>query len=210
MNWFELSEDVVVFKAENTLPLARAIRHAKLDDVVDVIITDKEVAVQYRPEVDLSKLIEAIDQLKIQKEQSSKSEIFELPVCYELGDDLEKVLEITALDKKTFIEAHSSIEYKATFGFIPGFVYLAGLPEHLHCPRKQTPSTKIAAGSVGIGGAKTGVYSLESPGGWQIIGRTPLTFFDVNRIPPTPIPYGGAIKFKRISLEEFKNWDGGS
>lgn len=210
MNWFELSEDVVVFKLENTLALAKAIRHADLDDVVDVIISDEEVAVQYKSNGELSELIKEIDRLKIQKEQSSKSEIFELPVCYELGDDLEQVLEVTKLDKKTFIEGHSSIEYEATFGFIPGFVYLAGLPDYLHCPRKQTPRAKITAGSVGIGGGKTGIYSLESPGGWQIIGRTPLSFFDVNRVPPTPIAYGGTIKFKRISLDEFKNWDGGS
>ena len=210
MNWFEFSEDVLIIRPDHTNALVRAINQANLNGVMDVIGSDKEVAVQYSNERKPNDLIKEIQKLNIENVDETKSEVFELPVCYEQGEDLDEVLESTDLNKAEFIKIHKSAQYQAAFGFIPGFIYLSGLPVQLHCPRKQTPRTKIEAGSVGIGGEKTGVYSLESPAGWQIIGRTPLTFFDVNSNPPIKISNGGHVKFVPISKNEFDNWDGSS
>jgi len=208
MTWFELSENVLVLKSKETHVLAATIRDAAFTEIIDVVATDEEVAVQYDENLNLTELMSEIENLEINREQNEGLEIFELPVCYELGEDLNGVLKFTRLNKEEFIKEHSSGEYIATYGFIPGFLYLSGLSEHVHCPRKQTPRTKLPAGSVGIGGSKTGVYSLESPGGWQIIGRTPLTLFDIEQSPPTLIPDQAPVKFVRISKEEFENWNG--
>jgi len=208
MTWFELSEDVVVLKSEEAHSLATTIKEARLNGILDVVVTDLEVAVQYDQNTDTIELVSKMEKLKIRQEPREGLQIFELPVCYELGEDLAEVLKFTGLTKEEFIKEHASREYQATYGFIPGFLYLSGLPGHLNCARKQTPRTKIPAGSVGIGGNKTGVYSLESPGGWQIIGRTPLRFFDIERSPPSLIPDGVPIKFMPISTDEFENWNG--
>ncbi len=210
MKWIELSEDTVIVRHEFSTALADVVRAAKLKGVIDVVGSDDEVAIQYSPDCKSEDLIEQISQLEISTNQNQSEHIFELPVCYELGEDFEEVLEITGLEREVFIKAHLSNTYQSSFGFIPGFIYLAGLPMKLHCQRKQTPRTKISAGSVGIGGEKTGVYALESPGGWQIIGRTPISIFDKDSSPPTSIPHGGLVKFSRISVDEFNNWDGGS
>ena len=89
-------------------------------------------------------------------------------------------------------------------GFVPGFPYLGGLSEKLTSPRKQNPRPAIPAGSVGIAGQQTGIYPLETPGGWQIIGRTPIKLFDVNRQQPSLLKAGDKIKFEQISLKEFE------
>lgn len=207
MKWVQLSEDILVLKPKNTYLLSAVIRHAQLKGVIDVIATDEEVAIQYQ-ERKPSELINEITQLSVPKEQDQKTEVFELPVCYELGEDLEEVLKITGLERGAFIEQHASAEYKVTYGFIPGFLYLSGLPDNLHCSRQQTPRVKLPAGSVGIGGGKTGIYSLESPGGWQIVGRTPLTLFDIDQSPPTLISHGGLVKFVPIAKDEFEKKSG--
>lgn len=210
MNWFEFSENVLILRHEHTNALVRAVKHANIKGVTDVIESDEEVAVQYNDVRKPIDLIEEIGKLEIERVDDMETKVFELPVCYELGEDLKEVLEITGLRKGAFIKSLESVDYKASFGFIPGFIYLSGLPEQLHCPRKQTPRTKIAAGSVGIGGGKTGVYSLESPGGWQIIGRTPVALFDIDKTPPTQISSGGYVKFVPISKKQFDNWHGSS
>lgn len=208
MTWFELSEDVLILKSEETHSLATTIQHARLRGVIDTVVTDEEIAIQYDQQIEAVELVSKIEKLKISQVQEKGKQLFELPVCYELGEDLDEVLKFTGLDKEGFIKEHLSGEYQAAYGFIPGFLYLSGLPTHLHCPRKQTPRTKLPAGSVGIGGNKTGVYSLESPGGWQIIGRTPLSLFDIEQSPPALIADQTLVKFVPISKDEFENWDG--
>jgi len=88
-------------------------------------------------------------------------------------------------------------------GFMPGFIFLDGLDQRIAVSRKEKPRIKVPSGSVGIGGNQTGIYSLESPGGWQIIGRTTESFFDVKKTPPTELKAGDKIRFKPISNEEF-------
>lgn len=132
----------------------------------------------------------------------------EIPICYELGMDLEEVAAHAILSVDEVIEMHLNAAYRSLFiGFTPGFIYADGLDDKLACPRKENPRTKIPAGSIGIGGAQTGIYSLASPGGWNIIGRTPVKLFDLNRTSPMLIEVGTRFTFKRISQEQFEEWE---
>lgn len=135
------------------------------------------------------------------------SQIIHIPVCYDVkfGLDLEELTSYYQLKKEEIIEIHSSAVYTVfMIGFVPGFPYLGGLSEKLTAPRKQNPRPAIPAGSVGIAGRQTGIYPLETPGGWQIIGRTASKLFDANRPQPALLKAGDKIKFVPISLTEFE------
>jgi inhibitor of KinA len=132
----------------------------------------------------------------------------EIPVCYdpEFGFDLDRVAEHTKLSDREIIQLHSGSEYRvACIGFVPGFPFLAGLPTQLATPRRDTPRKEIPPGSVGIGGAQTGIYPLRSPGGWNLIGRTPLKLFDPLKNPPTLLHPGDRVRFRAITREEFQS-----
>ena len=129
-----------------------------------------------------------------------------LPVCYDarLAPDLAAVAEHTGLDSETLVNLHSTADYRVYFlGFKPGFAYLGGLPDALHMPRKDSPRLNVPAGSVGIGGAQTGIYPAPSPGGWQLIGRTPNRLFDLQQSPPSYLQPGDRLRIQRINFEEF-------
>lgn len=155
---------------------------------------------------------EVLDNLNFKdKTVSFSSKVISIPVCYddlEFAPDLENVAKHGNLTKEQVIKIHSSTEYLIyMLGFLPGFPYLGGLDERLETPRLETPRTKIPAGSVAIGGKQTGLYSVESPGGWQIIGRTPLKVFDINRTPEFLYKAGDKLKFIPISRKEFDEFD---
>jgi inhibitor of KinA len=144
-------------------------------------------------------------------EDAGQSEIITVPVCYGgvFGYDLEYVAGHTKLDSYEVIKLHSEVVYKVCMvGFIPGFAYLGGLNPALEVPRKATP-VKVSPGAVGIAGRQTGVYPLETPGGWQIIGRTPLRLFDAKRSQPSLLKANDMVKFEPISLSEFEKYSGG-
>jgi inhibitor of KinA len=130
----------------------------------------------------------------------------EIPVCYDakFGLDLNRVAEHTKLSEREIVDLHSTREYRvACIGFVPGFTFLAGLPKNLATPRRGVPRKEIPPGSVGIGGAQTGIYPLRSPGGWNLIGRTPLKLFDPTKDPPTLLCPGDRVRFRAITREEF-------
>lgn len=128
-----------------------------------------------------------------------------IPVCYEIGLDWDDLEAHTGLKRQEIIRLHSGQHYTvAMMGFIPGFLYLYGLDQRISCPRKSEPRTKVPEGAVGIGGDQTGIYSLESPGGWQILGRTPLSFFNSDNDPPVMVDLGDTVIFEPISEQEFK------
>jgi inhibitor of KinA len=134
--------------------------------------------------------------------------LIEIPVCYdpEFGVDLDRVAEHTKLSEREIIDLHSTGEYRvACIGFVPGFTFLAGLPKNLATPRRDVPRKEIPAGSVGIGGAQTGIYPLRSPGGWNLIGRTPLKLFDPTKDPPTLLCPGDRVRFRAITREQFES-----
>jgi inhibitor of KinA len=129
-----------------------------------------------------------------------------VPVCYggEFGPDVPAVASHAGTSEEEVVRLHSSATYLVYFlGFSPGFAYLGGLPEVLHTPRLATPRLRIAGGSVGIAGSQTGIYPLDSAGGWRLIGRTPLRMFDPGAMPPTRLQPGDRIKFEAISRAEF-------
>jgi len=133
--------------------------------------------------------------------------VIEIPVCYggECGPDLEHVAAVHDMSPEAVIELHESGEYEVwMLGFAPGFAYLGGLPERIATPRRATPRVKVPAGSVGIAGAQTGVYPFDSPGGWQLIGRTPLRMFDPTRSPPALLGPGDRVRFRAITPAEFE------
>ena len=134
-----------------------------------------------------------------------------IPVCYEdeeFASDLEKVCAHAKMTKEEVIRLHSASEYLIyMMGFLPGFPYLGGMDERLNTPRLESPRTKIPAGSIAIGGAQTGLYPVESPGGWNIIGRTPLKLFDLSRNPQFLYRAGDKIRFMPVSRHEFDHFD---
>lgn len=139
--------------------------------------------------------------------QSISSTTVEIPVCYanEFAFDLDDVGRRAGLDPSEVVALHSGMEYRVhCVGFTPGFPFLGGLSPQLATPRRETPRTEIPAGSVGIGGKQTGIYPVKSPGGWNIIGRTPLRLFDPQRNPPVLLRAGDRVRFRAISREEFE------
>jgi len=135
------------------------------------------------------------------------SQLIEIPVCYdaEFAPDLDDVARHTQISTKQVVDLHSGCEYRvACIGFVPGFPFLAGLPEKLATPRRAIPRKEIPPGSVGIGGAQTGIYPLRSPGGWNLIGRTPVKLFDPQKDPPTLLRPGDRVRFRAIKREEFE------
>ncbi|WP_034256944.1 5-oxoprolinase subunit PxpB [Adhaeribacter aquaticus] len=134
--------------------------------------------------------------------------LVEIPVCYggSYGPDLELVAELNQLSPEEVITIHTTGDYLVyMLGFAPGFPYLGGMSEKIATPRKSKPRAKVWAGSVGIAGKQTGIYSLATPGGWQIIGRTPLQLFNYHRNTPCLLQPGDHIKFIPISEKEFES-----
>ncbi|OCT10584.1 hypothetical protein A8709_22325 [Paenibacillus pectinilyticus] len=139
--------------------------------------------------------------------------IVEIPVCYEapFGPDLEEVASYHGVSQAEIVLRHASGLYPVyMIGFAPGFPYLGGLPEGLSTPRKSVPRTHIPAGSVAIGGAQTGIYPFETPGGWQLIGRTPLRLFRPDADPPSLLKVGDQVRFVPITSERYDVLDEGN
>ncbi len=134
--------------------------------------------------------------------------LWKIPVCYddEFALDLDEISNQKKLSKQDIIKLHSSVIYTVYFiGFLPGFLYLGGLDEKLYCPRKSTPRQRIEKGSVGIGGNQTGIYPNVSPGGWNIIGNSPISFFDASSAVPCFAKAGDKIQFVPVNLKEYRD-----
>ncbi len=132
--------------------------------------------------------------------------MIEIPVCYggDCGPDLADVAAHAGIAPDEVIACHAAAEYTvAMLGFAPGFPYLLGLDAALHVPRRANPRTRVPAGSVAIGGAQTGIYPGELPGGWHLIGRTPLVLFDPSRDPPALLAPGDRVRFRAIDAVAF-------
>jgi inhibitor of KinA len=136
-----------------------------------------------------------------------ESTLVEIPVCYEteFAPDLEHVAQHAGLQGEDVVDLHSSAEYRVhCVGFTPGFPFLGGLPRKIATPRRDVPRKEIPAGSVAIGGSQTGIYPIKSPGGWNVIGRTPLQLFDPQKDPPAMLRAGNRVRFRSITREEFE------
>jgi inhibitor of KinA len=143
---------------------------------------------------------------RLQEVQLPEPREVEIPVCYggEFGPDLNEVAELCRMTPEQVIELHSSMSYRVYFlGFVPGFAYLGELPEALVTPRLAAPRKKVPAGSVGIAGKQTGVYPVETPGGWRLLGRTPVAMFRTDRDGLSLLSIGDRVRFVPISHERF-------
>ncbi len=179
--------------------------------IVETVPAFLEIAVYVKPKTDIDSLIKEIESAlltEINNVPQQEKYIYDIPVCYdeEFGPDFPEIASFAGLSIKKCIQMHTKPVYRVYFlGFLPGFPYLGGLPEKLWFPRKKEPRQLIEKGSVGIGGNQTGIYTMDSPGGWNIIGRTPFYFFDVNEPKPTLLQAGDYVRFVPISKEQFKN-----
>jgi KipI family sensor histidine kinase inhibitor len=150
---------------------------------------------------------------RLEAVQLTEATLVEIPVCYggEFGPDLAEVCALRGLTEVRAIELHASVEYLVYFlGFVPGFAYLGDLPEELALPRLAEPRRRVAAGSVGIAGNQTGVYPFATPGGWRLLGRTPIKMFRADREDLSLLSIGDRVRFTPISSERFaeleKKW----
>lgn len=189
-----------------------------IDWLIEYIPAFTTVAIFYDPlkvTTALNQLLLPFDNVRAELQQilteiefveTPQQRLVEIPVCYnrEFGPDLAYVAEYNGLTAEEVIDLHTNGEYLVhMIGFSPGFPYISGLSKKITAPRRKTPRLKISARSVGIAGRQTGIYPIDTPGGWQIIGRTPLTLFQPNEEQPSLLKAGDRVKFKPISIEEF-------
>ncbi|QOR66571.1 5-oxoprolinase subunit PxpB [Cytobacillus suaedae] len=190
--------------------IANTIKSKKIVGIIEVVPAFETLTVYYEPikisHSALEERLHGICSASSTKESILKKEIVSIPVCYgnQFGEDLSHVAKHNNLSDQEVISLHCSKEYLVyMIGFLPGFPYLKGLPQKLHTPRLAEPRLKVPKGAVGIGGDQTGVYPIESPGGWNLIGQTPLTLFNPDSPNPFLIKAGDFIRFLSISESEF-------
>ncbi|EHJ06689.1 5-oxoprolinase subunit PxpB [Staphylococcus simiae] len=179
--------------------------------IQDIVPSYRAILIYFNEkEISASKLIENLELNRLHNKSNTlelqQQRIITIPVVYgdEFGPDIEEVAHYNNITIEEVIETHVSKPYLIyMMGFMPGFPYLGGLDKRLHTPRRDEPRVKITAGSVGIANNQTGLYPLDSPGGWQIIGRTPVEVFYLNRQPMTLYEAGDYIQFKSISASEY-------
>ncbi len=190
--------------------LMLALEKRNIPGIREYVPTYRSLMILYDPVLLLyHELIEQVKQIESKLELSAfpKPRIVEIPVVYgrEFGPDISVVAEHNRLSEKEVADLHTGRDYLVyMLGFTPGFCYLGGMSERLETPRLSTPRTHIPAGSVGIAGKQTGVYPIDSPGGWQLIGRTPLRLFDPNREPAVLITAGDYVRFSQIDAQEYE------
>ena len=195
-----------------TIAFAEAVQAAHIAGVRDVVPTYRSVAIYYDPlrtdSVALMRVIES-EAGRPAPDSSSASAPVRIPVCYggELGPDLAGVAAFGRMSEEDVVGLHTAATYRVfMLGFVPGFAYLGIVDERIAMPRRSTPRVRVPLGSVGIAGVQTGIYPAETPGGWQLIGRTPTKPFDPAREPPFLMKAGDAVQFYPIDRAEFDKW----
>ena len=187
-----------------------AVEKSGIPGIVETVPTYRSLLVHYRPEViGFQELTGKFEELmgSLSNIQIPPPTVIEIPVLYggEMGPDIENVAAHNGKTVDEVIKIHTSKEYLIyMLGFIAGFPYLGGMSKEIATPRLKSPRVKIDGGSVGIAGEQTGVYPVDSPGGWQLIGRTPLKLYDADREKPVLLEAGQYIKFRSITAEEYR------
>ena len=209
----EFGQEISLEINHKVMALKMVLEREPIRGIVELIPTYCSLLIQYDPmELRYGQLRDRLEALVTQLDEVEMppKQVVEIPVAYggEYGPDLGEVARAHNISEEDVIKLHSEPEYPIyMLGFVAGFPYLGGMNKAIATPRKKSPRLKIEAGSVGIAGEQTGIYSVESPGGWQIIGRTPLKLYDVNRNEPVLLKAGQYIKFKPITKEEFRTME---
>jgi inhibitor of KinA len=192
------------------IALADSLQAAAIAGVRDVVPTYRSVAVFFDPlRTNYDTLLERIerDAGRPAPDAARQAEPLRIPVCYggDLGPDLGAVAAFGGISADEVIALHASATYRVfMLGFVPGFAYMGIVDARIAAPRHSTPRVRVPAGSVGIAGVQTGIYPAETPGGWQLIGRTPIKPFDANRAQPFLMKAGDAVRFYAIDRAEYE------
>lgn len=201
----EISKDINA-KIRNVV---KSVEEAKVDGIVELLPTYRSLMIMYDPlKIEYSELISTLDFMSSKQvdNEEEKIKIVEFPTVYggEYGPDINFVAEHNNIAVDEVIKIHTGTDYLVyMMGFTPGFTYLGGMSDKIVTPRLASPRTKIPAGSVGIAGAQTGMYPSETPGGWQLIGRTPLKLYDSDKEPPVMLSAGDYVRYVSVSEEEY-------
>lgn len=199
---------------EKVRRMTLATQATPVEGIVETVPTYRSLLILYNP------LILSIDELKkrlkgieegLQQTPFPEPKLTRIPVLYggSYGPDLEEVAKYHRTSREEVIRLHCSKPYFIyMIGFMPGFPYMGELPQELVTPRLKTPRLSVPAGSVAIAQRQTGIYPMESPGGWHILGRTPVKLFDPEKEPPALLRMGDLVQFYQISEKEFKEWNG--
>lgn len=198
-----ISEDI----NKHVISLQKKIESNSFEGFIECVPAYSSLTVYYN-NIDKKEVIDIVSAMNASsaiQHADDNNKIITIPVCYELGEDLEAVSSLLKIKKEEIIQLHSNHTFRVyMIGFTPGFPYMGILPKELELPRKKTPSLQVPAGSVAIAGNQTGIYPFTTPGGWHIIGRTPLKMFDKEKPPYSLLKAGDHIYFQPISLDEFK------
>lgn len=227
---FQLGDQAVTFSLGNSIS-TRAhgkvmamkgwLQHHTFPGLLDIVIAYSSLTIVYdlwqlrrnisnilAAEFVRDRILEAYEEAN--DEMPPEHKLIRIAVCYEhpFSPDLDFISAHRQIPKEDIIGLHTSKTYQVyMIGFLPGFPYLAQVDERIAMPRKEKPRTKVEAGSVGIAGIQTGIYPVDSPGGWQIVGRTPLILFDQHADPPAKLAPGDQVQFYAISKKEFSDFN---
>ena len=181
----------------------------EIEGIVDIIPAFASLLINYNPQVisydHLRQRMENLLKIEVKADETEKK-VYEIPVCYggEYGPDIQNIADHAGLSVEEVIRIHSSTDYLIyMLGFLPGFCYLGGLDPRIHTPRLANPRIRIRQGSVGIGGSQTGIYPMDSPGGWQLMGMTPVKTYDPEREVPILVNAGEYIRFVPVDEDEY-------
>ena len=198
-----ISQDII----QDIISFERQVK--EIDSILDIIIAYNSLLIRYQnPIVDKELTISQLKKKSAASSYLTKQDQFlwEIPVCYDasFGIDLEEIANKKKCSVADIVRLHTETDYLVYFiGFQPGFLYLGGLHQNLHVPRKSNPRVRVDKGSVGIGGAQTGIYPQNSSGGWNIIGKSPLNFFNMKASNPCFAKPGDCIQFVAVDLHTF-------
>ncbi len=204
----------IEIEGHNQLLTYRQLLELFNEAILETVVTYNSIAIYVKPKVDVALLIDKIrSTISLASIKSSENiKIWEVPCCYDtsFAIDHDRISEHCSISFKECVKIHTQNPFRIYFhgfyfhGFLPGFLYLGGLDPQLHVPRRSTPRIKVDKGAVAIGGMQTGIYPMQSPGGWNILGRTPISLFNpANEDCPSPFKAGDYLQFKEVSLKQF-------
>jgi inhibitor of KinA len=208
----EFGDEISPEVNEKVRRMALAIQEQGMEGIIETVPTYRSLLIVYNPLIlSIEELKERLGEIEegLQKTPFPEAKLTRIPVIYggPYGPDLDDVARYHRITPEEVVRLHCSKPYLIyMIGFMPGFPYMGELPEELVTPRLKTPRLSVPAGSVAIAQRQTGIYSMESPGGWQILGRTPVRLFDPEKEPPVLLRMGDLVQFYLISEIEFNEW----